>query len=155
MKELAKDVRRLAHLVVCLTETSDSGVIVHNGTKSSLVAEVKEKQDIDPILLQLKSTVHQQKVQVQVLRIEIKHRSVPDPYSEASVIMPPCRAYARNANACNANTVHPVPDHEWKENKGWDVTPLTWECFTGAFLDRFFQRGLREAKAQKFMSLKQ
>jgi len=27
-------------------------------------------------------------------------------------IMPPCRAYARNGNARNSNTVPPVPDHE-------------------------------------------
>jgi len=32
---------------------------------------------------------------------------------------------------------------------------VTWECFTGAFLDRFFPRELREAKAQEFMNLRQ
>ena len=32
----------------------DSGVIVRNGVKSSLVVEVKEKQDSDPILLEHK-----------------------------------------------------------------------------------------------------
>ncbi|WMV09145.1 hypothetical protein MTR67_002530 [Solanum verrucosum] len=63
-KELAKDVHRLACLGVCLTDTSDSGVIVQKGSKSSLVAEVKEKRDSDPILLQLKGIVHQQKVEV-------------------------------------------------------------------------------------------
>ncbi|KAH0685662.1 hypothetical protein KY284_016215 [Solanum tuberosum] len=38
-KELAKDVHRLARLGVCLTDTSDCGVIVQNGSESSLVAE--------------------------------------------------------------------------------------------------------------------
>ncbi|WMV49396.1 hypothetical protein MTR67_042781 [Solanum verrucosum] len=42
----------------------DGGVIVQNGSKSSLVAGVKEKKDSDPILLQLKGAVHQQKVEV-------------------------------------------------------------------------------------------
>ncbi|WMV25596.1 hypothetical protein MTR67_018981 [Solanum verrucosum] len=63
-KELAKDVHRLDHLGVCLTNTSDSGVIVHNGLESSLVAEVKETQDSDPTLLQLKGAIHRQKVEV-------------------------------------------------------------------------------------------
>ncbi|WMV18680.1 hypothetical protein MTR67_012065, partial [Solanum verrucosum] len=58
-KELAKYIHRLAHLGVCLTDTSDDAVIVQNGSESLLVAEVKEKQDSDPILLQLKGVVHQ------------------------------------------------------------------------------------------------
>uniref|UniRef100_M1DWF0 Uncharacterized protein n=1 Tax=Solanum tuberosum TaxID=4113 RepID=M1DWF0_SOLTU len=40
------------------------------------------------------------------------HTSVPDPYSAASVIMLPSRAYRRNANAHNANAVPLVLDHE-------------------------------------------
>ncbi|WMV55293.1 hypothetical protein MTR67_048678, partial [Solanum verrucosum] len=63
-KELAKDVHRLAHLRVCLMSILDGGVTVQNGSESSLVAEVKEKQDSDPILLQLKGAVHQQKAEV-------------------------------------------------------------------------------------------
>ncbi|WMV24215.1 hypothetical protein MTR67_017600, partial [Solanum verrucosum] len=35
-----------------------------NGSESSLVAEVKEKQDSDPIFLQVKGAVHQQRVEV-------------------------------------------------------------------------------------------
>ncbi|WMV24218.1 hypothetical protein MTR67_017603 [Solanum verrucosum] len=63
-KELAKDVHRLARFRVFLMDISDDGMIVQNGSKYSLVAEVKEKQDSDPILLQLKGAVHQQKVEV-------------------------------------------------------------------------------------------
>jgi len=44
---------------------------------------------------------------------------------------------------------------KWKDNKSEDVAPVTSDCFTGAFLDRFFSRELREAKAQDFMNLKQ
>ena len=33
---------------------SENGVIVQNGVESSLVVEVKEKQDSDPIMLELK-----------------------------------------------------------------------------------------------------
>ncbi|WMV49638.1 hypothetical protein MTR67_043023 [Solanum verrucosum] len=57
-KELAKDVHRLTLLGVCLISILDGGVTVQNGSESSLVVEVKEKQDNDPILLQLKGTFH-------------------------------------------------------------------------------------------------
>ena len=43
---------------------SDSGVIVQNRAESSLVVEVKEKQDSDPILLELKGAFHNQRVEV-------------------------------------------------------------------------------------------
>ncbi|KAH0643768.1 hypothetical protein KY289_034742 [Solanum tuberosum] len=38
---------------------------------------------------------------------------------------------------------------------GADAAPVTWDCFTGSILDRFFPRELRETKAQEFMNLKQ
>ena len=63
-KELVKDVHRLTLLGVRLISISDSGVIVQNGAKSSLVVEVKEKQDSDPILLELKGSIHNQRVEV-------------------------------------------------------------------------------------------
>ena len=43
---------------------SASGVIVQNRAESSLVVEVKEKQDRDPILLELKGAVHNHRVKV-------------------------------------------------------------------------------------------
>ena len=43
---------------------SDRGVTVHNGEESSLVVEVKEKQDSDPIFLELRSVVHNQRIEV-------------------------------------------------------------------------------------------
>ena len=64
MKELVKDVHKLDCLGVLLMSISDSGVTVQNGEESSFVVEVKEKQDSDPILLELKNTVHNQRVEV-------------------------------------------------------------------------------------------
>ena len=46
-KELVKDVHRLAHLGVRLMSILNSGVTVQNRAESSLVVEVKEKQDSD------------------------------------------------------------------------------------------------------------
>ncbi|WMV29233.1 hypothetical protein MTR67_022618 [Solanum verrucosum] len=43
---------------------SDGGVTVENRSESPLVVEVKEKQDSDLILLQLKGVVHQHRVEV-------------------------------------------------------------------------------------------
>ncbi|KAH0709559.1 hypothetical protein KY284_010986 [Solanum tuberosum] len=62
-KELAKDVHRLTRLGVRLMSISDGGVTVQNGAESSLVVEVKEKQDSDPILLELKDAVHNLRVE--------------------------------------------------------------------------------------------
>ncbi|KAH0697968.1 hypothetical protein KY289_015450 [Solanum tuberosum] len=64
----------------------------------------------------------------------------------------------------NQNNQHvPVPKNvtggsveaRWKENKGTDAVPITWECFNEAFVDKFFPRELREAKSQEFMNLRQ
>ena len=63
-RELAKEVHRLASLGVQLEEDNEGGINVQNRSTSSLVFEVKEKQDRDPVLLQLKEAVHKQKVMV-------------------------------------------------------------------------------------------
>ena len=34
----------------------------------------------------------------------------------------------------------------WKENRGENVAPITWDCFSETFLDRFFPIELKEAK---------
>ncbi|WMV54892.1 hypothetical protein MTR67_048277 [Solanum verrucosum] len=44
-RELVKDVQRLARLGVRLMDSIEGGVVVMNGAESSLVSEVKEKQD--------------------------------------------------------------------------------------------------------------
>ena len=43
---------------------SDSGVIVYSGEQSSLVVEVKEKEDTNPILHEPNGAVHNQRVEV-------------------------------------------------------------------------------------------
>ncbi|WMV58938.1 hypothetical protein MTR67_052323 [Solanum verrucosum] len=63
-KELTKDVHWLTRLGVRLMSISKGGVTIQNGSESSLVVEVKVKQDSDPILLQLKGAFHQQRVEV-------------------------------------------------------------------------------------------
>ncbi|WMV30107.1 hypothetical protein MTR67_023492 [Solanum verrucosum] len=68
MRELAKDVHRLARLGVHLISISNGGVTVHNGAESSLVVEVKEMQDSDPILLELKGVVNNQRVEGPTVR---------------------------------------------------------------------------------------
>ena len=43
---------------------------------------------------------------------------------------------------------------QWKKNRGTNATPITWDCFSETFLDRFFPIELREAKSQEFMNLR-
>ncbi|KAH0778029.1 hypothetical protein KY290_009440 [Solanum tuberosum] len=61
-KELAKDVHRLACLGVRFTDSIEGGIAVTSRAESSLMSEVKEKQDQDPILLELKENVQKQRV---------------------------------------------------------------------------------------------
>ncbi|KAH0775071.1 hypothetical protein KY290_012208 [Solanum tuberosum] len=61
-RELAKDVHRLARLEVRLMDFTKGEIVVTNGAESSLVSEVKEKQDQDPILLDMKANVQKQRV---------------------------------------------------------------------------------------------
>ena len=63
-KELVKDVHRLSLLGVRLPSISDCGVKVHNVEESYFVMEVKEKQDSDPIFLELKNVVLNERVEI-------------------------------------------------------------------------------------------
>ena len=59
-----KDVHRLARIEVRLKSISDNGVIVQNREESSLEVEVQEKQDSDPILLELKGAINYHRIEV-------------------------------------------------------------------------------------------
>ena len=63
-KEIVEDVHCLARLGVCRLIISDNSVTVQNGAEYSLVVEVKENQESDPILIELKSAVHNQNMEV-------------------------------------------------------------------------------------------
>ena len=44
---------------------------------------------------------------------------------------------------------------QWKENRGANAAPITWNCFSETFLDRFFPIEPRGAKAQELINLRQ
>lgn len=56
-KELVKDIHRLAHLDVSFSDSNNGGVLDNKGLMSLLVEDVKEKQDIDSNLFELKMLV--------------------------------------------------------------------------------------------------
>lgn len=56
-RELVKDIQRLASLGVCLLDSNDGEVMVQEVARSSLSAQIKEKQVLDPILIKIKSDV--------------------------------------------------------------------------------------------------
>ena len=43
-------------------DSTEGGIVMTNGADSSLVSEVKEKHDQDPIFLDLKMNVHKQTI---------------------------------------------------------------------------------------------
>ena len=57
-REFSQDMHRLVHLRDRLMDSTEGGIIVTNGSESSLVLEMKEKQGNDKILLDLKGNVH-------------------------------------------------------------------------------------------------
>ncbi|XP_069148082.1 uncharacterized protein [Solanum lycopersicum] len=59
---LARDIHRLARVGVRVMDSTEGGIMVTNGDESSFVSEIKEKQDQDPILLELKANFHKQRV---------------------------------------------------------------------------------------------
>ena len=61
-KELPKDVHILAHLEVRIMDFTEEGIVVTNGTKSSIVLEVKENQDQDHTFHELNANVYNQRV---------------------------------------------------------------------------------------------
>ena len=63
-KELVKEVHRLGRLGMKPLGTMDGGMLVQNGSESTLIVDVKSKQDLDPTLVELKRLVDEKKVEV-------------------------------------------------------------------------------------------
>lgn len=63
-KELVRDVHHLTRLGVRFVDLAKVNIWVQNGSKSSLVTEVKEKQDSDPVFVKLKETFQDHRVEV-------------------------------------------------------------------------------------------
>ena len=56
-RNLVKYVHRMDHLCVKLEDSPNSGVVVHHNFESYVVIEVKSKQYLDPLLMDLKESV--------------------------------------------------------------------------------------------------
>ncbi|KAH0670724.1 hypothetical protein KY285_025700 [Solanum tuberosum] len=56
-KDLVREVHRLAQLGVQLVDSPKGGFMVHSGSESSFMVDVKSKQDLDPLLMELKESV--------------------------------------------------------------------------------------------------
>ena len=52
-----KDVHRLARLGVRIEDSPNGCFMVHHNSDSSLVVEVKSKQHLDPLLMELKESI--------------------------------------------------------------------------------------------------
>ncbi|XP_070020249.1 uncharacterized protein [Nicotiana sylvestris] len=67
-RQLTREIRQLACLGVWLVDSGNGGVVLQNTAKSSLIAEVKERQYEDPELVKLRERVPQQKKLLLVLK---------------------------------------------------------------------------------------
>ena len=56
-KDLVKDVHKLDHLGAMLEDSPNGGCVVYHKSESSLVVEVKSKQHLDPLSMELKESV--------------------------------------------------------------------------------------------------
>ncbi|KAH0644862.1 hypothetical protein KY284_032746 [Solanum tuberosum] len=56
-KDLVREVHRLAQLGVQLVDSPKGGFMVHSGSESSFMVDVKSKKDLDPLLIELKESV--------------------------------------------------------------------------------------------------
>jgi len=54
---MVRDVHRLDRLGVQLVDSVKGSVMVHNGSESSFLSDVKSKQGLDPNLVELKETM--------------------------------------------------------------------------------------------------
>ncbi|WMV50610.1 hypothetical protein MTR67_043995, partial [Solanum verrucosum] len=63
-KELVCDIHRLDRLGVFLVDSEDSGIIIQNGSESSIVSDVKAKKDLDPTTVELKKAIYENVVEV-------------------------------------------------------------------------------------------
>ncbi|XP_015161952.1 uncharacterized protein, partial [Solanum tuberosum] len=82
-KELVCDVHRLARLGVQLVDSTKGGFMVHHISESSFVVDVKSKQYLDPILMELKESVLNKSIEVSpkgemgVLRYQVTTLALP------------------------------------------------------------------------------
>ncbi|XP_070003276.1 uncharacterized protein [Nicotiana sylvestris] len=60
-RQLTREIHQVACMGVRLVDSSNGGIALQNTTKSSLIAEVKERQYDDPELVKLREQVPQQK----------------------------------------------------------------------------------------------
>ena len=63
-KDLVKDVHRLSRLRDHLMSISYNGVTIQDGVEAFFEVKVKEKQDNNPIFVELKGAVHNERVMV-------------------------------------------------------------------------------------------
>ncbi|XP_070005011.1 uncharacterized protein [Nicotiana sylvestris] len=60
-RQLTREIDQLAYLGVHLVDSGNGGIVLQNTAKSSLIAEVKERQYEDPELVKFRERVPQQK----------------------------------------------------------------------------------------------
>ena len=112
---------------------SYSGVTVHNKEESSLVVEVKEKKDSDPILLELKNAVHDQRVEVFSQGVDgvlccQGRLFVPDMGELRNHILAEAHNYRYSIHPGDTKMYHDLRKVYWWSCMKWDITNFVIKC---------------------------
>ena len=123
----------MARQGVQLEENNGGGVNVQNGSASSLVSEVKEKQDQDSVLFQLKEAVHKQKVMVfskggyGVLRYQGR-LCVPDFNGVQDKIMVEAHSMRYSIHLGSTKMYHDFREVYWWNGMNKDIVEFVSKC---------------------------
>ncbi|XP_070004323.1 uncharacterized protein [Nicotiana sylvestris] len=131
---LAREVHQLASLGVRLRESNEGGVIVQNRAESSLVAEVKEKQFVDPLLAQLKGGILKHKTTTFSLGMNdgtLRYQNrlcVPDIDGLRERIMVEAHTSKYSVHLDSTKMYHYLKEIYWWNNMKKDVANFVEKC---------------------------
>ena len=132
-RQLARDIHQLASLGVRLVDSEDGGVVIQNTAKSSLIAEVKERQYEDPELVELRERVPQQKKPLLELKgdgvLRYKGRlCVPDVAGLRDRIMSEAHYSWYSIHPGSTKMYHDIKDMYWWNDMKKNIAEFVAQC---------------------------
>ncbi|XP_070010746.1 uncharacterized protein [Nicotiana sylvestris] len=132
-RQLTREIHQLACLGVQLVESGNGGVVLQNTAKSSLIAEVKERQYEDLELVKLRERVPQQKKPL----LELKgggvlryrgHLCVPDVAGLRDRIMSEAHYSWYSIHPGSTKMYHDIKDVYWWNDMKKNITEYVAQC---------------------------
>ncbi|XP_070034836.1 uncharacterized protein [Nicotiana tomentosiformis] len=132
-RQLTREIHQLACLGVRLVDSYNGGVVFQNTAKSSLIAEVKERQYEDPKLVKLRERVPQQKKPL----LELKgdgvlryrgHLCVPDVAGLGERIMSEAHYSCYSIHPGSTKMYHDIKDVYWWNDMKKNIVEYVAQC---------------------------